>query len=127
MQTVPRTIAVVLLMGFAGLGSGCVAAAAGAGAGTAAYVTGDTETKVKASPKAVMRAARATFKTMEISVTDTAKIEKRLRIEGETSYGDSVKVTAEPRGGATKVWTRVSFFGDEGLSATLLQRIQQRL
>jgi hypothetical protein len=102
-------------------------AAGGATGGAAAYAYGDTETVLDAKPEAIIEAGRKVFKAMEITEVGYAQYGKQRRLKGRTTNDESVKVTVEPRGQATKVWIRVGFFGDEALSRQILSRIKDRM
>jgi hypothetical protein len=128
MQAMRRWLMLGLLLGLAGLSTGCLAVAAGGAAGgTAAYAYGDTETTLDAEPEAVVEAARATFKAMEIATVGFSHHGKQRQLKGRTTNDESVKVTVEPRGEATKIWIRVGFFGDAPLSQQILSRVKDRL
>lgn len=121
--------ALLLLIVFAGLGSGCVAiVAAGAGAGTVAYLRGELEATVSGNldqtNKAVNRAIEE-LKFVRISESKDALLaltvvrnaaDQRIEVR-QDGVGEKL----------TRVRIRVGVFGDEKLSRTLLDRIQSKL
>ncbi|HKX45209.1 MAG TPA: DUF3568 family protein [Planctomycetota bacterium] len=114
--------------------SGCttagvlLAAGAAAGAVTVAYVEGDLETHLDASPVQIAAATEKAFEDLELTRLESDVTELDGRIEAESSEGKSVVVQLESlEDGRTKISIRVGHFGDEGLSRQVLERIREHL
>ena len=119
----------LLLLTFAGLGSGCVAiVAAGAGAGTVAYLRGELEAtlggNLEQTNKAVNRAIEE-LKFVRISENKDALLALTVV---RNAADQRIEVRQDVVGEKlTRVRIRVGVFGDEKLSRTLLDRIQAKL
>lgn len=109
--------------------SGCllVAAAAGTGA-TVAYVRGDLETTVEASPPEVVRATELAMKELDIAVITNGSTELDGKVVGRTAR--DVKLTVVAKGQSdklTKVSVRAGVFGDDSMQDRLLEKIRENL
>jgi len=123
-----RLLAMGLLGLVAGLSGGCLAAAgAGAGAAGVRYAQGDSEATLDVEPEQVMQAARSVYRQMDIAVSEQRRYGQQLELRGRTSADELVKVSAEPREEATKIWVRIGVLGDPALSAQVLRRVEREL
>jgi hypothetical protein len=109
--------------------SGCllVAAAAGTGAGVA-YVTGDTETTLDASPQAVVNATELAFKDLDLSIISKESSGLDGKVVGRTAR--DVKLTVVVKGEServSKVSIRTGVFGDDPMQSRILEKIRQHL
>ena len=120
----------VLLVALASAGlAGCVAVAAGAaGAAGYAYVAGNAEGTVAATPERVEEAALSTFRELGIELERTRRDEE----DGKTTLlGEGpeqpVRVTIRREGQASRLFVRVGLTGNEALSRTVYERIAEKL
>ena len=109
--------------------SGCllVAAAAVTG-GTVAYVKGDLEQLVDATPDRVAVAAEEVLKEMNLSVISARGSAFDADVVARSAADAKVHVVAKARGEkASWVSVRVGVFGDDGTSARIMQAITRLL
>jgi hypothetical protein len=124
------TLALVLLPLAAACTATGVALAAGAAAGaaTAAYVQGDLQTDLDATPTEVAAAAESAFQELRMPLVSSESTEVDGRVEAKTAREKRVLVVLESLGeGRTKTAIRVGTFGDESLSRKILDRIREHL
>jgi hypothetical protein len=125
-----RTFATAIVLGLLlASQSGCllVAAAAGTGAGVA-FVTGDTETTLDASPQAVVNATELAFKDLDLSVISKESSGLDGKVIGRTAR--DVKLTVVVKGQServSKVSIRTGVFGDDPMQYRILEKIRQHL
>lgn len=121
---------VLAVLGLSGAGCAAVAVGAAAGAGVA-YVNGNSEGLIQASPERILASAEAVFGEMEIKKqgeVDHDKEDREWKLEGKTPKGSPVKVTVRQIGDdVCKMWVRVGRLGDENYSTTVFDRIEARL
>ena len=130
MKTRPLTLVSAALAAFVLLfNSGCVAVVAGAGAGAAvAYMRGDLEVNVDAS---LNRAIAATNRA--IDQLQFAKVSENTdalvgTIVARNADDKRIEVRLEGSGNnLTKVRIRVGVLGDEALSMSIYEKIQDNL
>ena len=90
-----KRLAVFTLCGLMLVGlTGCLVAAAAAGAGGVAYIKGDLEANVGASPEEVEQATQAAFKEMGITLTESESTAVDASMKGKSS-GDTIRVKAK--------------------------------
>jgi hypothetical protein len=129
-QTILRGFALSAVLGVvAATQSGCLlAAAAGGTAATVAYVRGDTEAVVDATPDAVADAGRAAFEDMKIAVVSAEGSKVDAKVVGRTARDVKLVVVAKAAGGASShVSVRVGNFGDSALQFAVLEKIKENL
>ena len=125
-----RTLGTAIVLGLLlASQSGCllVAAAAGTGAGVA-YVTGDTETTLDASPQAVVNATELAFKDLDLSIISKESSGLDGKLIGRTAR--DVKLTVVVKGEServSKVSIRTGVFGDDPMQSRILEKIRQHL
>ena len=125
-----RTLIVAILLGLLlASQSGCllVAAAAGTGA-TVAYVRGDTETTLDASPARVVAATEQAFKDLDLHVITKESSGLDGKIVGRTAR--DVKMTVVVKGeseNTSKISIRTGTFGDDAMQARVLEKIRENL
>jgi hypothetical protein len=107
--------------------TGCLVAAAAAGAGGVAYIKGDLEANVGASPEEVEQATQAAFKEMGITLTESESTAVDASMKGKSS-GDTIRVKAKTgEHGGSEVSVRVGTFGDESRSRAIFETIEKHL
>lgn len=109
--------------------AGCllVAAAAGTGA-TVAYVAGDVDAALDASPKAVVNATEKACKDLDLVVITKESTNLDGKIIARTAR--DVKMTVVIKGESDKlsrVSIRAGVFGDDPMQDRLLQKIRENL
>lgn len=129
MNRIARVCAMGLLLGFAGMSTGCLVVAAGAaGAGTVAYVEGASTGIVKATPPAALVAAKAAFDDMDIYITSQDSSKTYAELVGKTSDDTNITVQVHLKAkGVSDLSVRVGIFGDRDLSDTIFAHIQDHL
>ncbi len=122
-----KMFAVFFLLG--ALLSGCVAlAAAGAAGAGVAYLKGELNGTLEASPQEVVDAAQATIEEMGFSVISARASEVDGRVEGRTANDRDITIEVDRQNeGTSDISIRVGTFGDEELSREIYNRIQQRV
>jgi len=126
---IKRIFLIVLLIGIAIFGQGCVAAAVGVGAaGTIAYVRGDLEAVESHSLDEVYEAAIEALDELELNIISRSKDALTATINARDAQDKKVtiilKKTAEQ---TTKVSIRIGTFGDETKSRLIYQKINYNL
>jgi hypothetical protein len=107
---------------------GCVVVAVAAGAATVAYINGDLEATVEASPPRVVEASEAALKGMEIEVTSSEKSGIDGRVVGRSALNKKVEITVKRESDTTsKLSIRIDTFGDEALSRQIYDKIRAEL
>ena len=108
---------------------GCLLfAAAAATGGTVAYVKGDLEQMVDATPDKVAVAAEAALKDMSLTVISARGSAFDADVVARTAGDAKAHVVAKARGErASWVSVRVGVFGDDGMSARIMQAINKHL
>ena len=130
MKVLPRSLAFPLaVLAATVVPSGCIAvAAAAAGGAGVAYVMGEFEGTLEATPPAVVKAARKALDSLDIEVVSHESSGVDGRVEGKTALAKKVVITVEREGEKTsKVGIRVDRWGDEALSRDIYERIKTRL
>jgi hypothetical protein len=119
----------VLLVPILGSGAGCAAVAVGAAGGSGlAYMIGDLETKVNATPKEVAAAAGRALEDLEIRLILENSSKLDAKVVGRTGTDRRVQITAEMVGeGGSEVFIRVGIFGDEHMSRQILDALKKQL
>ncbi len=109
--------------------SGCllVAAAAGTGA-TVAYISGDLNTSIAATPDKVGPAATRAMQKLQISVISSGASSVDAKVVGRTARDTKLTVTAKASNlGSSTLSIRAGTFGDDALQARLLEEIHSEL
>jgi hypothetical protein len=120
-------LAALILASTAAL-QGCVVVAVAAGVAGVAYVNGDLEATVEASPPKVVEASEAALKGMEIDVTSSEKSGIDGRVVGRSALNKKVEITVKRETDTTsKLSIRIDTFGDESLSRQIYDRIRAEL
>ena len=128
MRTSKALPLVALILASTPVLSGCVVVAVAAGAATVAYVNGDLEATVEASPPRVVEASEAALKGMEIDVTSSEKSGIDGRVVGRSALNKKVEITVKRESDTTsKLSIRIDTFGDESLSRQIYDKIRAEL
>jgi len=126
-----RTLAVGLLSGaLLAMQSGCLVVAAAAGTGAAvAYVRGDTEANLEGNPGQVVAAANAALKEdLKLALVSSSVTSLDGTVIARTADDTKVDVTIKSTGDkSSNVSVRIGTFGDQALSAQILEKIKARL
>ena len=128
-QKILRLI-VALILGLAcATQAGClvVAAAAGTGAGVA-YVQGDLDATLDASPQAAADATERAFKDLDLAVISKESSSLDAKLIGRTAR--DVKLTVVIKGESDKlsrISIRTGVFGDDAMQHRVLEKIRQHL
>ena len=124
LQVVLVSTAVLLLPGCLLVAAG---AAGGAVAGTA-YVMGDLETTLQATPGEVVAATRTAFEQMGVATISAGATELDGKVIGRTATDEKITVTVESKGrNLSELSIRVGTFGDEELSRQIYDKIRANL
>lgn len=126
---IKRIFLIVILIGIAVFGQGCVAAAVGVGAaGTIAYVRGDLEAVESHSLDKVYEASLKALDELELNVISKSKDALSATINARDAQDKKIKImlkkTAEQ---TTKISVRIGTFGDETKSRLIYQKINYNL
>ena len=128
MRTSKALPLVALILASTSVLSGCVVVAVAAGAATVAYVNGDLEATVEASPPKVVEASEAALKGMEIDVTSSEKSGIDGRVVGRSALNKKVEIAVKRETDTTsKLSIRIDTFGDEALSRQIYDKIRAEL
>ena len=107
---------------------GCILVAVAAGAAGAAYVNGDLEATLEASPEKVVHASEAALKEMDVSVQSSDATAIDGRVVGRTALNKKVEITVKRETDRTsKISIRIDTFGDESLSRQIYEKIKAKL
>jgi hypothetical protein len=107
---------------------GCVVVAVAAGAAGVAYVNGDLEATLEATPPRVVDATEAVLKEMDVEIEAPERSGVDGRVVGRTALSRKVDVTVKRDTETTsKLWIRIDTFGDESLSRQILEKIRAHL
>ena len=109
--------------------AGCivVAAAAGTGAGVA-YVRGDLDATLDASPAAAADATERAFKDLELNVISKESSGLDAKLVGRTAR--DVKLTVVIKGESdqlSRISIRTGVFGDDAIQSRVLAKIREHL
>jgi hypothetical protein len=108
--------------------SGCVVAAAAGGAGGYAWSRGKLSFTTPNDIHACHEAAISSLTALNIQVTGDTTSTMSGRIKGLTESGEDVTIDLEPQSvRSTKVDIRVGFWGNEGQSRLIAEKMQSRL
>ncbi len=110
--------------------SGCAAVIIGgaAGAGTYAYIRGEMKGNENATLERTWSATQAAMKDLEFSVTTTQKDALQARLIARTALDKKIEINlTKISDNLTEIKIRVSTFGDQTLSYTIIQSIEKRL
>jgi len=123
-----RVAACALGLAALALSTGCLAAAAGAGAGAVAYVRGELDATVDASPDRTVRAVGRAVQQLEFAKVSESK-DALLSITVVRNAADKkIEIRTERMGATlTRIKIRVGVFGDEALSQAILDKIKSNL
>jgi len=108
---------------------GCLAvAAAAAGAAGVAYVNGDLEGRLEATPQEVVEASEGALEEMDIKIISVAASGIDGKVVGRTALDKKIDITVkrDDDTGST-ISIRVDTFGDEALSRQIFEKTQARL
>jgi len=111
---------------------GCLLVAVGAGAGAAAagtaYVMGDLEATLEATPTQIVSATRGALADMDIAMISAAStdLDGEVRARTATDEKVTIKVRSQTRR-LSDVSIRVGTFGDETFSRRILEEIRGNL
>ena len=107
---------------------GCVVVAVAAGAAGVAYVNGDLEATLEASPPRIVDASVKVLEEMEVEVQSSDKSGIDGRTVGRTALNKKVDIAVKRETDTTsKVVIRIDTFGDESLSRQILEKIRTNL
>jgi hypothetical protein len=107
---------------------GCILAAAAAVGGTAAYVSGDLEDRVEATPERVVQAAERSLKKRDVTVVSSDATGIDGKVIARTALDKKIEITVKRDGEtASRIAIRVDTFGDEDLSRQVLAGIREEL
>ena len=108
---------------------GCwLALGAAAGAGTVAYVSGDLEADLEATPDQVIEATKRAAETLKLRTEYAHGSALDGRAKLRTAANKEIFIKAESRSqDTTHLSIRVGTFGDESLSNQLLAEIRNQL
>jgi len=110
------------------LGLGSCAAAGKPPAGAVAYVGGDLEGRLDASPQRVVQASEAAFEEMDIRLISADATGIDGKVIGRTALDKKIEITARRDADTScKVSIRVDTFGDEALSRQIFEKIRSKL
>ncbi len=126
---IKRIHLIILLIGIAIFGQGCVVAAVGVGAaGTIAYVKGDLEAVESEDLDTVYQAAVKAVDELELNVISKSKDALSATIYARDAQDKKVNIilksTAEQ---TTKISIRIGTFGDETKSRLIYKKINYNL
>jgi hypothetical protein len=128
MRALCKIVPSVLILAAFSMLPACVAVAVAAGAAGIAYVNGDLEAKLVATPQRVIQASEAALKDMEVPIVskDASAVDGKLI--GRTALKKKVEITVQRETETTsKISIRIDTFGDESLSRQILAKIQAKL
>jgi len=107
---------------------GCLVVALAAGVAGVAYVNGDLEAQVDASPQKVVQASVDALKEMDVRILSSDASGIDGRVLGRTALEKKVDVTVKRESDkSSKLSIRVDTFGDETLSRQILDKIKSKL
>jgi hypothetical protein len=107
---------------------GCLVVALAAGVAGVAYVNGDLEAQVDASPQKVVQASVDALKEMDVRILSSDASGIDGRVLGRTALEKKVDVTVKRETDkSSKLSIRVDTFGDETLSRQILDKIKSKL
>ncbi len=107
---------------------GCVVVAVAAGAAGVAYVNGDLEATLEATPPRVVDATEAALKELDVEIEPSERSGVDGRVVGRTALSRKVDVTVKRETETTsKLWIRIDTFGDQSLSRQILEKIRAHL
>jgi hypothetical protein len=114
------------------LGSGCalfvVGAAAGAGAVGYAWVDGEVQSTESASLDRTWNATLAAMKDLEFPVTSQSKDALEANLTARNASNTSIAIKLKNLSNiSTEIHIRVGTFGDESMSRTILNKINNHL
>jgi uncharacterized protein DUF3568 len=113
---------------FLALLPGCIAVAVAAGAAGVAYVNGDLEATLDASPERVIQASEAALKDMNVPIKSKESSGIDGKLVGRTALEKKVEITVQRETDTTsKISIRIDTFGDESLSRQILEKIKSKL
>jgi hypothetical protein len=123
-----RVAACVLGLAALAFSSGCLAAATGAGAGAVAYVRGELDATVDASPDRTVWTVGRAVQQLEFAKVSESK-DALLSITVVRNAADKkIEIRTERMGAAlTRIKIRVGVFGDEALAQAILDKIKSSL
>jgi hypothetical protein len=126
---VKRISLLILLLGTAIFGQGCVAAAVGVGAaGTIAYIRGDLEVVESYNLDKTYEATLKALDELELNVISKSKDALTATINSRDAQDKKVKITLKKIAEqTTKVSIRIGTFGDETKSRLIYQKINYNL
>ena len=108
---------------------GCwLAVGAAAGAGTVAYVSGDLEADLDATPEKVIEATKQAAEALKFAVdyANGSAVDGRAKLR--SAAGKEITIKVESRSKETShISIRVGTFGDESLSNRVLAEIREQL
>ena len=129
MKTIAKTAAILLSVGaLSGLPGCLLVAGTAAGVGAAAYVGGDLEGRLEASPQRVVQASETALEEMDIKVISADATGIDGKVIGRTALDKRIEITADRDGDtSSKISIRVDTFGDESLSRQIFEKIKTKL
>jgi hypothetical protein len=131
MKTPTKTIlgCIGLIALFAPAGCWYAAAGGAAAAGTGvAYMRGDQQANVQATPSQIILAAKATMKDMGMKWIQGSSTSQDGLATCQTADETTIRVIAHSQGdGITSLAVRVGTFGDQDMSRAILDGIMNRL
>jgi hypothetical protein len=108
---------------------GCwLAVGAAAGAGTVAYVSGDLEADLEATPEQVIEATKQAAEALKFAVdyAHGSAVDGRAKLR--SAAGKEIMIKVESRSEETShISIRVGTFGDDSLSNRVLAEIREQL
>jgi hypothetical protein len=127
MRAFGKLVPAVLILAALALLPACVAAAVAAGVAGIAYVNGDLEATLGATPQKVIEASQAVLKEMDVPIVSKDASAIDGKVIGRTSQR-KIEITVQRETDTTsKISIRIDTFGDERLSRQILEKIQAKL
>ena len=124
-QVLAGSILIVAIMGC----GGCLAVAAAAGTGLGvAYVKGDLEAVVEATPRKVVAKTEAALESMGIAVLAANANDVEGTVNARTADDKKIMIKVSKQTEATSTLSiRVGTFGDEAMSQAIYEKIKAKL
>ena len=111
---------------------GCILAVAAVGAGIGygaySYVDGELEYDLPANPPQVTAAAAGALTDLQMPVVSSESTAVDGKVKGRTANDKAIEIRIKSRSdGVSHIGIRIGVFGDEGISARILDATKARL
>ena len=127
-QAAKSLVLVLIALALSMAQGGCIVLAAGAGAGTAAYVIGDLEEVVSASPQQLAQASAEALEALELTLISKTASNLEAEVIGRTSDDKKITIKIKRVGDtASSVSVRVGAFGDKERNRQILDEIKNHI